>query len=103
RLLARPTVIRILAADLATGLAPGIAGTLFFFYFVRIKQFSFLESSALLLIYFVAAILGAMIWTRLAKRVGKSKALIASCVTYAAVQFGVVFLPAGNFWLATPF
>ncbi len=103
RLLARPTVIRILAADLATGLAPGIAGTLFFFYFIRIKQFSFLESSALLLIYFVAAILGAMIWTRLAKRVGKSKALIASCVTYAAVQFGVVFLPAGNFWLATPF
>lgn len=103
RLLARPTVIRILAADLATGLAPGIAGTLFFFYFIRVKQFSFLESSALLLIYFVAAIFGAMIWTRLARRTGKSKALIASCVTYAAVQFGVVFLPAGNFWLATPF
>ena len=103
RLLRRPTVIRILAADLATGLAPGIAGTLFFFYFIRVKQFTPLESSALLLVYFLAAILGAMIWSRLAKRVGKSKALIASCVTYAAVQFGVVFLPAGNFWLATPF
>ncbi len=103
RLLKRPTVVRILAADLATGLAPGIAGTLFFFYFMRVKSFSFLESSALLLIYFIAAIVGAVIWTRLAKRVGKSKALIASCITYAAVQFGVVFLPAGNFWLATPF
>lgn len=103
RLLKRPTVVRILAADLLTGLAPGVAGTLFFFFFIRIKQFSFLESSALLLIYFVAAIFGAMIWTRLAKRIGKSKALIAACVTYAVVQFAVVTLPAGNFWLATPF
>jgi hypothetical protein len=51
RLLRRPTVVRILAADLLTGLAPGVAGTLFFFYFMRVKQFSFLESSALLLIY----------------------------------------------------
>lgn len=103
RLLRRPTVVRILAADLLTGLAPGVAGTLFFFYFMRIKQFSFLESSALLLIYFVAAIFGAIIWTRLAKRIGKAKALIAACVTYAVVQFAVVTLPAGNFLLATPF
>lgn len=103
RLLQRPTVVRILAADLLTGLAPGIAGTLFFFFFMRVKQFTFVESSALLLIYFVAAIVGAMIWTRLAKRVGKSKALIAACIVYAIVQFAVVTLPAGNFWLATPF
>jgi GPH family glycoside/pentoside/hexuronide:cation symporter len=51
----------------------------------------------------VAAIFGAMIWTRLAKRIGKSKALIVACVTYAVVQFAVVTLPAGNFWLAAPF
>jgi glycoside/pentoside/hexuronide:cation symporter, GPH family len=103
RLLKRPTVVRILAADLLTGLAPGIAGTLFFFFFMRVKQFNFVESSALLLIYFVAAIIGAMIWTRLAKRVGKAKALIAACLVYAVVQFAVVTLPAGNFWLAAPF
>jgi len=103
RLIQRPTVIRLLAADLLTGLAPGIAGTLFFFYFIRVKQFSFLESSALLLIYFVAAVFGAAIWTRLARKLGKARALIAACVTYAAVQFAVVTLPAGNFWLAAPF
>lgn len=103
RLISRPTVIRILAADLLTGLAPGIAGTLFFFYFIRVKGFTFLESSSLLLVYFIAAVFGAAIWTRLAKKTGKAKALIASCVTYAIVQFGVVMLPSGNFWLATPF
>ena len=103
QLLARPTVTRILAADLLTGLAPGIAGTLFFFFFIRVKEFTYLQSAGLLLIYFVSAIFGAMIWTRLAKKVGKSKALIAACVTYAAVQFGVVMLPAGQFMTAIPF
>ena len=51
-------LIRILAADLLTGLAPGIAGTLFFFFFIRVKQFTFVESSGLLLIYFLAAVFG---------------------------------------------
>ncbi len=103
RLIRRPTVLRILAADLLTGLGPGIAGTLFFFYFGRVKGFDILQSSALLLIYFLAAIFGAFIWTTLAKRLGKAKALIAACVTYAIVQFVVVLLPAGNFIAAIPF
>jgi Na+/melibiose symporter-like transporter len=103
QLLKRPTVVRILVADLLTGLAPGVAGTLYFFFFMRIKQFTYLESLALLLIYFAAAIGGAVIWTRLAKRRGKPGALIIACVVYAIVQFAVVTLPAGNFWLAVPF
>ncbi len=103
RLIARPSVLRILAADLLTNLAPGIAGTLFFFYFTRVKDFTFIEASTLLLFYFCAAIAGAMIWTPLAKKFGKAKALIAACITYAVVQFAVVTLPSGNFWLAVPF
>ncbi|WP_172448533.1 MFS transporter [Caulobacter mirabilis] len=102
-LLKRPSVIRILAADLLSNVGPGIAGILFFFYFTRVKDFTFLEASSLLLFYFLAAIFGAAIWTRLARRIGKSKTLIAACVTYAIVQFAVVTLPSGNFWLAVPF
>lgn len=103
RLLRRPTVLRILIADLLTGLAPGVAGTLYFFFFTLIKGFTYIESLGLLLIYFLAAIGGGVIWARLARRVGKSRALISACVFYAVVQFAVVTLPAGNFWLATPF
>jgi glycoside/pentoside/hexuronide:cation symporter, GPH family len=103
RLLKRPTVLRILTTDLLMGLAPGVAGTLFFFYFMRVKAFDRIESLALLLIYFVAAIAGAVLWTRLAHRFGKSRTLVAACLVYAAVQVGVVFLPAGNFLLAIPF
>ncbi len=102
-LLRRPTVVRILSADLLTGLAPTVAGTLFFFFFIRVKAFTFPEASGLLMVYFLAAIGGAFIWTRLAKWVGKAKALIAACLVYAAVQFAVVMLPPGNFLLAIPF
>ena len=103
RLLRRPTVVRILLADLLMGLAPNVAGALFFFYFLRIKAFDRIEASALLLIYFVAAIGGAVIWTRLARRFGKSRTLVIACILYAAVQFGVPLLPSGNFLLAVPF
>ena len=103
RLIQRPTVVRILAADLLTGLAPGLAGTLYFFFFTLIKGFTYIESLALLLIYFLAAIAGGGIWTRLAKRTGKAKALITACVVYAVVQFVVVMLPEKNFLLAVPF
>lgn len=103
RLVRRPTVLRILTADLLMGLAPGVAGTLFFFYFLRVKAFDRIEALALLLIYFVAAIGGAVIWTRLARRYGKARTLIIAGLLYAAVQFAVVLLPAGNFLLAIPF
>ncbi|NBB17386.1 MFS transporter [Caulobacter sp. SLTY] len=103
RLIRRPTVVRILLADLLTGLAPGITGILYFFYFTRVKGFTGIEPIALLLVYFLAAVFGAVIWTTLAKRTGKAKALIAGCVVYAIVQFVVVMLPAGNFLLAIPF
>ncbi|WP_307346377.1 MFS transporter [Caulobacter ginsengisoli] len=103
KMLSRPTVRRVLIADLLMGLAPGVAGTLFFFYFIRVKGFDRIEAAGLLLIYFLAAIVGAVLWTRLAKRSGKASSLRISCVIYAAVQFLVVFLPAGNFLMAVPF
>lgn len=103
RLLKRPTVLRILIADLLMGLAPGIAGSLFFFYFERIKGFEKTQAEILLMIYFFAAVVGAPIWVRMARRFGKHQVLIAASLVYAAVQFGVVTLPAGNFWLAIPF
>jgi Na+/melibiose symporter-like transporter len=103
RLFKRPTVIRLLLADLLTGLAPGIAGILYFFFFTRVKDFHGIEPIALLMVYFIAAALGGMIWTRLSRKVGKAKALIIGCVVYAVVQFAVVTLPAGNFLMAIPY
>ncbi|MDR6625654.1 MFS transporter [Caulobacter segnis] len=95
-LLARPSVRRLLIADLLMGLAPGIAGTLFLFFFERMKGFDKTQSGILLLIYFIAALAGAPIWPMLAKRIGKHRALAVASVVYAIVQFATVFMPPGE-------
>lgn len=101
-LLKRPTVQRLLISDLLLGLAPGITGALFFFYFERVKDFDKVEAGILLLIYFVSALVCAPIWTALSRRIGKHKALSVAGIVYAVVQFAIVIMPAGNFWLAVP-
>jgi Na+/melibiose symporter-like transporter len=95
-LLGRPSVRQLLIADLLMGLAPGIAGTLFLFFFERMKGFDKTQSGVLLLIYFIAALAGAPIWPMLAKRIGKHKSLAVASVLYAIVQLATVFMPPGE-------
>jgi Na+/melibiose symporter-like transporter len=95
-LIKRPSVRKLLIADLLMGLAPGIAGALFFFFFERIKGFDKATAGILLLIYFVAALLGSPIWPALAKKVGKHKALAIASVIYAIVQVTSVFTPSSQ-------
>ena len=101
-LLRRPNVLRLLAADLLLGLAPGITGALFFFYFERVKEFDKGQAGLLLLIYFVSALVCAPVWSLLARRIGKHRAFSIAGIVYAVVQLGVVFMPPGNFALAVP-
>ena len=95
-LMTRGSVQKLLIADLLMGLAPGIAGALFFFFFERIKGFDKTEAGLMLLVYFVAALGGAPLWPMLAKRIGKHHALAVASVIYAAVQVCAVLTPAGN-------
>lgn len=90
---------KLLSADLLLMFASGVTGGLFLFYFDAVKQFGGL-SSALLLVYFVAGLCGAPIWAALAKRIGKDKALIASCVYACMTQPLIIFLPPGDFAVA---
>jgi Na+/melibiose symporter-like transporter len=95
-LLGRPSVRLLLFTDLLMGLAPGIAGALFLFFFERIKHFDKTQSGVLLLVYFIAALVSAPIWPALAKRIGKHRALSVAGVIYAFVQVAAVFTPEGN-------
>jgi Na+/melibiose symporter-like transporter len=97
-LIKRRSVRQLLIADLLMGLAPGIAGALFFFFFERIKGFGKTEAGLLLLLYFVSALTGASIWPSLAKRLGKHRALAVASVVYAVVQVCAVLTPSGNSW-----
>ncbi|MFT4251524.1 MAG: MFS transporter [Caulobacter sp.] len=98
-LLKRPTIQKLLFADLLMGLAPGIGGALFFFFFGRIKDIPKDQAGVLLLIYFVAALAGAPLWPWLAKKVGKHRSLAIAGITYAVFQLAPMITPNGvNFF-----
>ncbi|MCX8498637.1 MAG: MFS transporter, partial [Caulobacteraceae bacterium] len=88
------SVRRIMLADLTLGLAPGITGSLFFFFFEQIKHLNKTQAGLMLLIYFVAALVGAPLWSRLSSSIGKHKALVVASVAYAITQTALVFWPS---------
>ncbi len=90
---------KLLIADLILTFGSGVTGGLFLFYFDAVKGYGAL-SSALLLIYFVAGLIGAPIWTIIARRAGKHMSLICACFFAAVTQPALMFLPSGNFAIA---
>ena len=88
------SVRRIMLADLTLGLAPGITGSLFFFFFEQVKNLNKTQAGLMLLIYFVAALVGAPLWSRLSSSIGKHKALVVASIVYAVTQSALVIWPA---------
>jgi Na+/melibiose symporter-like transporter len=98
-LFTRPAVRKLLFADLLLGIAPGITGSLLFFFFGQIKGYDHTEASLFMLLYFIAGLVGAPFWAWLATRVGKDKALAIASVSFAALYIGATLVPGGNFAL----
>ena len=93
------TVRKLLVADLLLGIAPGITGSLLFFFFGMIKGYDHTQASLFMLIYFVAGLVGAPIWAWLATKVGKDKALAIASLIFAVFYIGATLVPGGNFAL----
>lgn len=93
----RPNVRRLLWADLFLGLAPGVMGALFFYFFEETKSLTRFQCSIAMLLYFVAGIVGAPIWVLVSKRLGKHATLIVSSLIFAALYGAMYFVPKGNF------
>lgn len=98
----RPAVVRLLACTLFLALGPGITGALFLFFFRQSRGFSAADGNFLLLIYFVGGLAGAPVWSRLAKAIGKHRALIASCGYYVVMQSLTLVLPKANVLVGIP-
>jgi glycoside/pentoside/hexuronide:cation symporter, GPH family len=92
----RPTVARLLGADLLVGVGPAITGALFFFYFEQVKGFGKGAASLLLLVYFIGGLAGSPIWTWLAYKVGKHRALALAGLAYALATASITLIPIGN-------
>lgn len=95
----RPTVSRLLLADLVLGVAPGITGSLLFFFFDQIKGFDKPAASIFMLLYFVGGLVGAPIWAKLAGRLGKHRTLALASLIFAGLYVAATLVPGGNFWL----
>jgi Na+/melibiose symporter-like transporter len=101
-LLQNRTAQRVLLPDLLLGVAQGVSGGLFLFYFQFVLGFE-RESQTLLAIYFIAGLAGVPIWWAAARRLGKHRALQAAMLYTAATTALLLFLPPQNFSVVGPF
>jgi Na+/melibiose symporter-like transporter len=95
----RPAVRKLLWADMLLGVAPGITGSLLFFFFGQIKGYGHTEASLFMLLYFIAGLVGAPFWAWLATRIGKDKALAVASLVFAVFYVGATLVPGGSFAL----
>ncbi|MGH6992665.1 MAG: MFS transporter, partial [Caulobacteraceae bacterium] len=91
--LRRPSMLRLILADLALTLGPGTTGPLYVYYFHDAKGFTVAAVSLLLISYVGAGIFGAVFWGRVAGRFGKHRTVQIACVCYSITQATLMALP----------
>lgn len=101
-LLSNKACQRVLLPDLFLGIAQGVSGGLFLWYFQFVLGFE-RESQSLLAIYFLAGLAGVPIWWIAARKLGKHRALQAAMIYTAVTTALLLVLPPGDFWIAAPF
>ncbi|MBC7768134.1 MAG: MFS transporter, partial [Phycisphaerales bacterium] len=92
----------VLAPDLLLGVAQGVSGGLFLFYFQLVLGFE-RESQTLLAIYFLAGLAGVPIWWIAARKFGKDRALQGALIYTAVTTALLGVLPPENFPVVAPF
>ncbi|HWD26495.1 MAG TPA: MFS transporter [Rhizomicrobium sp.] len=102
RLIARASLLRILAADLFLALGPAITAALYIFFFTQALGFTRLQTGSLLLTYIAAGLVGAPTWAQVAKRLGKHRTVMLGCVLYGFAQAFVFFGVKGNMLFMMP-
>ena len=80
RVAARPTMLRIVVADLVLTLGPGTTAPLYVYFFHDAKGFNIAEVGFLLIFYIGAGLVGAPFWGRVARRFGKHRTVQIACV-----------------------
>ena len=102
KMLARPSLLRVLAADLTLALGPAITGALYLFFFQQALGYTRQQTSRLLVVYIAAGLLGAPFWAQIARRLGKHTTVMLGCVLYGFAQAIVFALPHADLPLMIP-
>ena len=96
-LMGHNTVRRLLSCEALMGLASGTTSTLAIFFFTRAKGLSHADVGLLLIANAVASLVTTGLWSRLARTIGKHRALTAACLLNAFALCLMAATPAGNF------
>ncbi|HEV2366201.1 MAG TPA: MFS transporter [Caulobacteraceae bacterium] len=91
--ISRPTMRRLMGADLLLTLGPGTTAPLYVYFFHDAKGFNIRDVGFLLIFYIGAGLVGAPFWGRQAHRFGKHRTLQIACVCYAVTQTILMILP----------
>lgn len=97
-----PVARRVLVPDFLLGIAQGVSGGLFLFYFQYILGFA-REAQTLAAVYFIAGLIGVPLWWTLGRKLGKHRALQAAFVYTAATTLLLLVLQPGQFVAAIVF
>jgi Na+/melibiose symporter-like transporter len=95
-LMRHPAVQRLLACEGLMGLASGATSTLAVFFFTRWLNLGRADVGLLLIGHFLLGLAFTPLWSWLANRIGKHRALGIATLAYAGVQSLFLFVPANN-------
>jgi len=101
-LITRPSMARILAADLCLSLGPGWMSALFIFFSRDRMGFTTGQANILLAIYILAGLAGAPGMAWLATKIGKHRAVILATTLYSMTLVSLAFLPRDNVAASIP-
>lgn len=101
-MIARPEMLRLIAADFALALGPGTTAPLYLFFFRDVLGFNPAEEAELLMIYTAAAFFGGPILGWVATKLNKHRTLALSTIGYAICQASLFVIPKGVFLAAVP-
>lgn len=92
-LVAQPSMLRLLAVDMLTGMAVFTCGTLFFLYFGA-RALEGKTAAMLFLLTNLGSLPGALLWAWLGGRIGKAPAAGVAFVAFALLLALIALLPA---------
>lgn len=95
-LLARPSFLRIVLADLCLSFGPGWMSALYLFFFTDSRGFTTGQASILLAVYILSGIVGAPLMARIATRLSKHRTVLLASAGYSLTLITFLAIPHGN-------
>lgn len=95
-LIARPTFLRLILADLCLSFGPGWMAAIYLFFFTDSRGFTSGQASMLLAAYILAGIIGAPIIARIAVKISKHRAVMLTTTGYSLTLVTFMAIPKGN-------